>query len=97
MRACSFRIREEMGDQSLGENLEKNSEDGITITVQREWTRDDNGDWPDAAQWINEQFDRLRSILLAHSSEATGSPDEQAAGHSSSPTEVSVTPPPTAL
>ncbi|MCY4003226.1 MAG: DUF262 domain-containing protein [Rhodospirillales bacterium] len=96
MRACSFRIREEMGDQLLGENLEKNSADGITITVQTDWIRDDDGDWPDAAQWIKEQFERLRSILLAISGEATRSSDEQVTGRSSSTSEMSVAPMPTA-
>ena len=63
MRTYSRRIREEMGDQVLGENIEKTSADGITITVQTDWTRDDEDDWPEAARWIKEQFERLRAIL----------------------------------
>ena len=76
MHACSFRIREEMGDQVLGGNLEKTSAEGTTITVQTEWNRDDDSDWPEAAQWIKEQFERLRAILSKLSSEATGGSDE---------------------
>lgn len=52
-----------MGDQALGENTEKTSADGMTITVQTDWTRDDEDDWPEAARWIREQFERLRAIL----------------------------------
>ena len=89
MCACFFRIREEMSDQLLGENLEKISADGSTITVQTDWTRD-------AAQWIKEQFERLNSVRLAISSEATRSSDEQATGRSSSSSEMSVAPMPTA-
>ena len=58
-----------MDDQRLGENLEKNNADGMTITVQRHWTRDDEGEWPEAAQWIKEQFERLRAILSEPPSE----------------------------
>lgn len=63
MRTYSLKIREEMGDQVLGENIEKTSADGMTITVQTDWTRDDEGEWLEAAQWIKEQFERLRAIL----------------------------------
>ena len=82
MQWYSWAIRQEMDDQMLGENLEKNSADGMTITVQKHWTRDDEVQWPEAAQWIKEQFERLRSILSETPSEATEKgtavPDEQA-------------------
>ena len=39
MRHYSWTIPEQMGDQELGANLEKNSEDGTTVTVQRGWAR----------------------------------------------------------
>ena len=63
IRQYSWRIRDQMGDQELGENLEKNSENGMTVSVRRQWTRDDEDEWPDAAEWIKEQFERLRAIL----------------------------------
>ena len=69
MRQYSWMIRDQMDDQRLGENLEKNNADGMTITVQRHWTRDDEGEWPEAAQWIKEQFERLRAILSGTLSE----------------------------
>ena len=59
----SWTIHTEMGDQLLGENLEKNSEDGNSITVQRRWTYADESEWPESAQWIKEQHDRLKAII----------------------------------
>ena len=67
----SWMIRDQMDDQQLGENLEKNSADGMTITVQKHWARDDEGEWPEAAQWIREQFERLRTILAESSRQKT--------------------------
>ena len=59
MRRYSWRI----GDQQLGDNLDRNSENGMTIAVQRPWVRDDVEEWPDAARWISEQCERLRTII----------------------------------
>ena len=73
MRQYSWRIRDQMGDQELGENLEKNSENGVTVSVRRQWTRDDEDEWPEVADWIKEQYERLRAILAdASSGEGTG-------------------------
>ena len=69
MQAYSWKIREKMGDQLLGANLEKNNADGMTITVQRRWTRDDEAEWPEDARWIKEQSERLRAILSGTLSE----------------------------
>ena len=67
MRQYSWMIREQMGDQELGDDLEKNSRDGATISVRRQWTRDDQDEWPEAARWITEQHERLRAILAGPS------------------------------
>ncbi|MDE0191075.1 MAG: HNH endonuclease family protein [Gammaproteobacteria bacterium] len=67
MRQYSWMIREQMGDQQLGDDLEKNSRNGITILVRRQWTRDDQDEWPEAARWIAEQHERLRAILAGPS------------------------------
>ena len=69
MRQYSWSIRDQMGDQELGENLEKNSENGWTINVQRRWTRDDEDEWQEVANWIKEQQERLRAILSGPLSE----------------------------
>ena len=69
MRRYSGTIREEMADQHLGENPEKNSEDGMSVPVQRRWSRDDEDEWPDRAQWIKEQYERLHAILSHTQSE----------------------------
>ena len=63
MRRYSWLIRDEMGDQQLGDNLDRNSENGMTIAVQRPWVRDDEEGWPDAARWISEQCQRLHTII----------------------------------
>ena len=63
MRQYSWMIREQMGDQQLGDDLEKRSRNGITIAVLRQWTRDDQDEWPEAARWITDQHQRLRAIL----------------------------------
>ena len=66
MRRHSWAIRERMGDQQLGDNVERNSTNGMSITVQKPWVRDDENEWPDAAQWIREQCDRLHEIVDDH-------------------------------
>ena len=65
VQGYSWTIRAEMSDQELGGNMEKNSANGNSITVQRRWVRDDESEWPEAAQWIKEQHDRLKAILPA--------------------------------
>ena len=72
MRRYSWTIREQMADQELGENLEKNSEDGMTVSVRSSWTRDVEDEWPEAAQWLKEQYERLRAVLSDSPSEAEG-------------------------
>lgn len=66
MRHYSFIIQQNMSDQILGENLEKNANEGWTISVQRQWIRDDEDEWLEAALWIKEQQERLAAILNQH-------------------------------
>ena len=63
MQRHSRMIREHMGDQELGGNPGRYSVDGWSVSVQRGWTRDDETEWPEAAQWIKEQHARLQAIL----------------------------------
>ena len=91
MRRFSRQIHEEMGDQVLGENFEKTSADGTTITVQTNWTRDDEDGWPEAAQWLKEQFQRLRAILSDPAGEATVVRDPASTSGEVSASETSVT------
>ena len=63
MKKYSWMIREQMGDQEIGDNVEKNSADGISLSVQRRWARDDEDEWPEAAEWLREQYERLRVVL----------------------------------
>ncbi|MCY3839137.1 MAG: hypothetical protein OXH09_10920 [Gammaproteobacteria bacterium] len=43
MRHYSWLIQQPMGDQQLGDNLERNAVSGQGISVQRSWIRDDEG------------------------------------------------------
>ena len=61
MRDCSRMIRDQMNDQELSDDP-KRSEEGLTASVQRSWTRDDDSEWAEAARWIRDQHDRLRVI-----------------------------------
>ena len=63
MRHFSWVIQRTMGDQQLSENIDRNSEEGSSIAVQRPWVRDDEDDWPEAVLWIKEQQERLATIL----------------------------------
>ncbi|MCY3810641.1 MAG: HNH endonuclease family protein [Gammaproteobacteria bacterium] len=63
MRRYSWTIQQTIGDQQLGENLERNADDGVSISVQRPWVRDDEGEWPEVAVWIKEQQERLAAVL----------------------------------
>ena len=62
MRGFSQTIRDQMGDQKLGQNMVKESEDGRSISVLRNWELDNEDDWPETAEWIMDQFQRLRAI-----------------------------------
>lgn len=61
----SLAIREHMGEQDLGDDLEKHVREGKrTIAIQRRpWLLDDKDEWPEAAVWIKEQQERLAAIL----------------------------------
>lgn len=64
----SGKIRSEMGDQRIEGEPHAASLEGRTVWLTRPWTYADDEDWPDAAAWIKEQYERLRFIL----EEATG-------------------------
>ncbi len=65
MRRYSRKMRQMMGDQDLGANVGEEGANGRSIAVRRPWVREDEDAWPDAAQWIKEQFDRLHRIVAA--------------------------------
>ena len=63
MREISWMVQDQMSDEILGNDLEKNSEEGRTISVERHWVRNDEEGWPEAAQWLKDQQVRLEAIL----------------------------------
>ena len=64
MRQYSWVILEQMVDQDVGDNVEQNSVKGWSVAVRRRWTRDDQDDWPEVAEWLIEQCGRLRAIAV---------------------------------
>ena len=64
MRKYSWMILEQMSDQDVGDNVEQNSVKGWSIAIRRRWTRDDEDEWPEAAEWLIEQCERLRTISV---------------------------------
>ena len=63
MKRYSLLIQSQMGDQILGNDIEKNSKKGRTITVQKSWMRDNEDSWPEVADWIMQQQERLQIIV----------------------------------
>ena len=63
MKRYSWLIQRQMGDQTLGDDIEKSSDKGWTITVQKKWMRDDEDSWPEVADWIKQQQERLQKIV----------------------------------
>jgi len=62
MLQYSQTIRQSMYDQNLAGNEVSESEKGRSISIRRAWDRDDQEAWPEAAQWIKDQADRLQAI-----------------------------------
>ena len=63
MREISWLMQDQMSDEVLGNDVEKHSDEGRTISVERQWDRDDEEGWPEAAQWLKDQQVRLKAIL----------------------------------
>lgn len=63
----SLLIQEEMGDQLLGSDngrdVESYAKSGTSITVLKNWNRDDETQWGEAAEWVREQHHRLTEIV----------------------------------
>ncbi len=67
MQGYSRSIIENMSDQKLSNDIEDESHEGRSIRVWKEWTRDDEEEWSDAAFWVKEQAERLRIIVVDES------------------------------
>ena len=92
MRQYSWMIRDQMGDQEIGGSLQQCSSQGTTVFVRRPWMRDDEAGWSEAAKWIKEQHERLRTILAGPRVEdgrGTAAPDARTAA-SNAPTSTGI-------
>lgn len=63
MRGYSQMIRRHMGDQMLHGDSDKASSKGTSVFVRRDWTRDNEDEWPEAAEWIVDQSTRLQGLI----------------------------------
>ncbi len=63
MRRYSHRIHEDMGDQDTVGDSREWAEEGWTIGVVRPFYLTDRDEWPEAADWIKEQYERLVAIV----------------------------------
>ncbi len=72
-------MHEEMTDQSILGNLEKESEAGRSVWVQHDWTREDRDGWDEACRWILDQYERLWMISRRpdHGDGETSDPDRE--------------------
>ena len=52
-----------MRDQWIEGEPHAESLEGRTVSVKRSWAYEDDEDWPAAADWIKDQYERLRTIL----------------------------------
>lgn len=66
MRQISRIMRDQMPDQVISDDLMAESEHGRTARVERPWTRDDEDEWGEACLWIQDQCERLRTILAGY-------------------------------
>ena len=63
MKGYSRRIRRHMGDQILHGDGDKASRKGTSVFLRRDWTRDNEDEWPEAAEWLMDQSARLQALL----------------------------------
>ncbi len=56
----SWKIDSAMADQKI---VESPSHRDRSASVERKWTREDEDEWPDAADWLREQARRLQIIM----------------------------------
>ena len=63
MRGYSRMIRRQMGDQILHGDADQASSKGRSVFLRRDWTRDNEDEWPEAAEWIVDQSTRLQALI----------------------------------
>ena len=66
MLECSRLIREKIGNKRLisNESQINREHDGRSIKIKRTWARGNVQEWPEIANWVKDQFEFLREIVL---------------------------------
>lgn len=63
MQRYSRMIANQMADQETVGNPADESREGRSVSIERLWTFEDEDEWPEAAEWLQEQHQRLQTIL----------------------------------
>ena len=63
MLEYSDKIKTMLADQDLTDDIEKASVQGQTIRIEKQWIREDESQWPAAADWLVDQYERLCKIF----------------------------------
>lgn len=63
MQRYSRMIANQMADQETVGNPADESRQGRSVSIERLWTFEDEDEWPEAAEWLREQHQRLQTIL----------------------------------
>ena len=63
MRRYSRLIGSRMADQEIVGSPAKKAARGKSVRIRRQWDLDDEDDWLDAAEWLQEQRQRMEFIL----------------------------------
>ena len=63
LQRFSWLIQNQMDDQNLGGEIEKNSDKGWTITVEKVRTQSGQDAWPEEFDWVKQQAERLQMII----------------------------------
>ena len=70
MHECSRMIHEAMSDQIIyGGDADRNARGGRSVYIRKKWERDNEEEWPEAAQWIMDQTQRVQALLSDPSDE----------------------------
>ena len=63
MQHYSRMIGNQMADQETAGSPVEKGRQGRSVSVERQWTLEDEDEWPGAAEWLREQRQRLQIIL----------------------------------
>ena len=64
MHEHSRMIRETMSDQTVeNSSSDRHAREGKSVYIRKEWERENEEEWPEAAHWLTDQTQRLQALL----------------------------------